>query len=390
MQISVVSPLFFGGDVSRLTKLISIGLLLTILGFFLPISSKAGNNIFYALVLLPFIISIFTKERGSYSAGELTPWFIFFVITMSIFAFQDAPLKAVKYAIYLISFWFVISSLVSRRIIDSDRLALWLMTISLVFSLTLLFTHFIINGEPLYSRPNFWATWRFGNPIHVCMLLVCFSVIGVAALPKRFQLPIGVIVILASLVIQSLFQTRSGIAGLLAAGLFLLLVLLVNRANIGKTVFVIVFIMFFGLILLYQMDIFDILVDRGGSYRLELYKITLSEYLSCNLLTGCGYKYDFQSTLNGGGRIAHPHSIYSSLLLYLGPVSLISFLALLIRAFFINYRVTSPWFYGVVASSAFFIVDGKLILDNINITWACLVLPLAIIDGQTKFRESEK
>lgn len=386
-----ISPVKFPEDVSFFTKLMTLGLLLILVGSFIPISSKFGNNIFYILVLLPFLISLATRERTNYCLGVLAPWFFGFVAVMSVFAFQQEPLKAVKYPIYLVCFWSVISSLVARQIINPDKLALWMMGLSITFSVALLFIHFVVNAEPLSVRPNFWETFRFGNPIHVCMLLVCFTVTGIMALPKRLQPVLGSIVILLILVIQSLFQTRSGIAGLLGAGAFLILVFASNNFNIGKAGIIAALLVVIGGVLINQMNLFDVLMARGDSYRLELYRIVWSEYLDCNLLSGCGYGYEFKSTLSGGHPIAHPHSIYSSLLVYLGPLSLTALLALQLRAFTANWKIMSPWFYGVAASSAFFLLDGKNILDNLNITWICLILPLAIIDGQTRInQESNK
>ncbi|WP_157794327.1 hypothetical protein [Endozoicomonas ascidiicola] len=385
-----ISPVKFPEDAHFLTKWMTLGLLLTIVSSFIPLSSKFGNNIFYLLVLLPFLISLTTGERANYRLGTLTPWFIGLIALMSVFAFHTEPLKAIKYAIYLICFWSVISSLVARQIINTDKLALWLMVISVSFSLLLLFIHFVINAEPLSIRPNFWESFRFGNPIHVCMLLVCFSVIGIMALPNRLRPVLGGIIILLILVIQSLFQTRSGIAGLLGAGLFLILVIATNKGSIGKSGFIAAAVVVIGGVLINHMNLFDVMMARGESHRLELYKIAWSEYQNCNWLTGCGYGYEFISTLKGGAPVVHPHSIYSSLLVYLGPLSLIALLALQLRAFIANWKIMSPWFYGVAASSAFFMLDGKNILDNLNITWICLILPLAIIDGQTRLKKTEK
>ena len=385
------SPVMFPSGVTFFTKLITLGLLLTIVSSsFMPISSKLGNNIFYLFVLLPFLVSLVTKERSNYQLGALSPWFFGFIAVMSVLAFRHEPLKAIKYAIYLICFWSVISSLVARQIINTDKFALWMMGLSIVFSVTLLFIHFVINADPISIRPNFWETFRFGNPIHVCMLLVCFTVVGVMSLPKRLQPVLGSIIILSILIIQSLFQTRSGIAGLLGAGAYLLLVITSKRINIGKTGLITMLVVLIGVTLIYKLNFFDVLMARGESYRLELYRIVWSEYLGCNLISGCGYGHDFNSTLSDGQPIAHPHSIYSSLLVYLGPLSLIALLALQLRAFFANWKIMSPWFYGVAASSAFFLLDGKNILENLNITWICLVLPLAIIDGQSKICQESK
>ncbi|WP_163370190.1 YfhO family protein [Endozoicomonas acroporae] len=387
MKIASAVPFHFNVEISKLTKLMTIGVVLTIIGFFLPISSKASNNIFYGLVLLPFIISLFTKERYHYSLGDLSPYYFFFVIVMGLFAFPDEPVKAIKYVIYLVCFWVVVTTIVSRQILNEKKFAIWLMAITFVFCFSLLFIHFIINGEPISSRPNFWATWRSGSPINACMLLVFFTAVGIATLPKYLQLPLGVSAILVSLIIQSLFQTRSGIAGLLGAGTFMVLAMMANKKMIGQAFFITISILIVGIVILYHLDFFDILVARGNSYRSELYRVTFSEYLTCNKFTGCGYNYEFQSTLTGGIHIAHPHSIYGSLLLYLGPVSLIALLVLLLKAFLMNLKTTSPWFYGVAASSAFFLVDGKNILDHPNIIWVCLILPLAIIDGQSKLKK---
>ena len=382
-------PIYFEANTSFVRKIITTGLFLTVIGFFLPISNKAGNNIFYGLVLLPFLASLFTKERYNYSWGKLTPYFLLLVATMGILALPDSPVKAIKYSIYLLVFWTVISTLTSQKNLDTDTLAIWLMTISFIFCLTLLFTHFIVDEQPLSSRPNYWNTWRSGNPILACSLLVCFTVTGIAALPQHLRLRIGTIAILASLIMQSLFQTRSGIAGLLGVAVFTTLAFAAHSKKISHTLFISLSIFIISLAIFYQLNVFETLIARGGSYRFELYTISLSEYLGCNIFAGCGYDYNIQSTLKDGAPIAHPHSIYMSLLLYFGPISLLGLFALLLRALQLNLKDTSPWFYGVVASSAFFMVDGSKILSNPNIIWICLILPLAIIDGQSRIQKNE-
>ena len=388
MTLPNLSPISFSEDTSFLKKLLAIGLCLTIAGFYMPISNKMSNNIFYGLVLLPFLISLFTKARKEYRLGVLSPFFIFLTLCMGAFAFRDIQEQSIKDIIYLICFWTVTSTLISSKVINQNKLALWLMAISFIFCLNILFIHFVLDGQPLSSRPNLWATWRSGSPIDASMILVCFMAIGIATLPKHLRISIGSIAVILALIIQSYLQTRSGLAGMISSGIYAIFLWLFRGRRFNKTLLGGLVTLIAGIIIINHFGFFDIFISRGDSNRIELYQVALKAYMECNIFTGCGYNFDFNSSLRNGEYVAHPHSVYSSLLVYLGPFSLLSLLALQFKAFLNDIKSPSPWFYGVVASSAFFLIDGSKILNHPNLTWICLIFPLAVIDGISKQKDN--
>ncbi len=364
-------------------RVFSIGLAVFILSYFLPISNKASNNIFYGLVLVPCLIAM-VKKRDIFKTGELFPYFLVMVGTMTLIAFPDEP-KAIKYAVYLIGFWLVTSTVFARNYIDSDRAAIWLMLIATLFCIALLIDHTLLQGNPIALRPSLYQTWRSGNPIMACMLLSLFTVVGLSVLIKDKRYILSTCLLVSSLILQSLFQTRSGFVGYVAvlatypvAG-----ILMETRHNIRHTVWFMAVVG--GLVfLLYQLGLFTALIEKGDSFRLELFQVSLEHYSQCSVMTGCGYNYDFDDVLQNGLYIDHPHSIYMSALVYLGPLSLLALLVLLVRAFLTGIKIKTNWLWGLIASSAFFLVDGSKILNNPSIIWICLLFPLAVIDGLSR------
>ncbi|WP_422409951.1 MULTISPECIES: O-antigen ligase family protein [unclassified Endozoicomonas] len=370
----------------KIIKFITFGLIFFLISFLFPISNKTGNNFFYSMVLLPFLLSLLTKGRTFYSTGSLFPIALISLTIMLFVTTPHNPVKAIKYFIYLVSFWVVASTLVRENVIDIEKLAILMMFASLLFSLALFFVHLFIKGYPLSSRPNLHMIFRLGNPIMASMLLTFFTTTGIAILIDKKKYLISVIILILSISMQVLLQTRTGLAGYLGAFLALSIFILFSSQNIKEKIRIaIAFAAIISLLFLaLRLGIFDRLIERGSSHRIELYIITISEYLkNCNFLFGCGINYELSSVLNNGTAINHPHSIYSSQLIYFGILSLICILALQTKALLLFISKPNPWLYGFVAASVCFLFDGSKLYTNPGIEWLFFWFPLAILDGLT-------
>lgn len=370
----------------RIIKFITFGLIFFLISFLLPISNKTGNNFFYSLVLLPFLLSLFSKGRTFYSTGTLFPIALISLTIMLFVTTPHNPIKGIKYFIYLTSFWVVVSTLVRENVIDIEKLAIFMMFSSLLFSLAIFFVHFFIKEYPLSTRPNLHTIFRLGNPIMASILLTFFTSIGMAVLINKKKYLISTFVLILSVSMQILLQTRTGLAGYVGAFSVLSITILFSTQNKKEKIkLAIAFAVIISLsFLALRLGIFDRLIERGSSHRIELYTITASEYIkNCNLLFGCGINYELSSVLNNGSAINHPHSIYSSQLIYFGALSLICILALQTKALLLFISKPSPWFYGFAAASVCFLFDGSKLYTNPGVEWLFFWFPLAVLDGLT-------
>nr|HIL75005.1 hypothetical protein [Rhodospirillales bacterium] len=370
--------------------MITIGLLVMFVGFLSPLSTKAVNNIFYALVILPLIGVLFIDKGKSITTGKNFRLFIGFILLSSLPIIISGDIQGVRHIVYAVCFWVTVSSITykhKKRLDSAIKIACILV---ILFACTLLFIHFVIHGAPLSTRPNFWATWRSGNPIIVSMFISLFCIMFCSKLfLEKKVLTAFTLFIFASFLIL-LFQTKAGLFGFVIA-IPTLLFIRIFEGKADKNLYI---LFFAGLsitlslaYLVYLTGFIDQMLSKGDSHRLKIYDLIIHEYIQCGSLIGCGYNYEIQSTLHNKTILAHPHSVYLSQLLYFGLPSVILLISLQVKSFFMARKIVPNIAVGILVSAIFLLVDGSKLINNPNPTWLFFFLPLAIIDGLSTTKE---
>mgnify|MGYP007064762857 CR=1 FL=1 len=289
-----------------LTIIITVSLIAYCASFYLPLTSKAKNNIFYIGVSLPTAICLMLNLKETLYIIKTYIWVFLSIAALStLFASDTKDLKA---ALYLSLLFF------SLKIICSNEHRAWRNPIILYSLLsTALFIHFTVQwfmegvDQELWERYSFFLG-HYINPVYTCTLItssLCSLWLFLiephtSARSKAVHfLSIGLLVG-AVLLCTVMFQSRSTLLGF---SMFLAAYALLRRqwslilgmAAITLIAFII-------------GDIWEVLLERGLSYRPEIWKDAISRVVDvCGILTGCGSDgHQF------AGQWPHAHSAYVS------------------------------------------------------------------------------
>jgi len=130
----------------------------------------------------------------------------------------------------------------------------------------------------------------------------------------------------------------------------------------------------------------EILGDRGGSYRLQIWQIAL-EKIAEHPWIGHGYDSDLHIDVGLDYLLAEPHSFVLGVLYYIGIIGMIPWAFVLLWGLFSGYRQRlQPLFilastllvYGIGAG----LTEGGAVLTRPREHWFLLWIPLALIAGQ--------
>ena len=369
----MVSALNFA-RLGRLALALLLGLFC--LAFYLPLSSKAVNNIFYIGLAVPMLLWLLARPRA---LVELRPFAWLFGLLALMVALDASDPADLKKTLYLVLF-FVACLFLSARY--------WALHAPLLlFALCSL-------GLLLFVLADWLWIWT-----HSGQWIRYERFLGESLNPVYFSLLLGfALLYLWMFHIAERLQQRS--TWLMLLGLFVLSVLLVLCASIfqsrstllGYAVFFVGFLLYrrlfwlglglgLGLLLLAVLSgVDDLLVQRGLSYRLDIWQAALQRWLGeCSLWWGCGK--DGVLLL---GQFHHPHSGYLAMLYRNGLLGALLFL--IFALLYLRYARSPgvPWLLLSLFGWGSLLTTTNGVLTSPQPLWIYFWLPtfMAIIAGQ--------
>lgn len=347
------------------------------LAFYSPLSSKAVNNIFYVGIALPVLVWVLVRPKALWEKMSPLSWF--FALLALMVALDAGDLADLKKALYLWMFFFCLLYLSSDYWSLHGSLFLFSggSVAILLFASVLWLLRGVQNGE--WGR--FVFLWGQGiNPVYFSLLigfallyLWMFHVAERLEKKSRLLLLVGLFVLsILQLINASVFQSRSTLLGY--SLFFVCFVLSKRMLWLGLGVSVGLFV----LVVLLGVD--DMLLQRGLSYRLDIWQAALQRlYTDCGLWWGCGREEGLLL-----GRFYHPHSGYVAMLYrngLVGSVLLVMFAALYLR----NARGEGrPWLLASLLGWGSLLTTTSGVFTTPQPLWVYVWLPtfMAIIAGQ--------
>jgi len=192
-------------------------------------------------------------------------------------------------------------------------------------------------SQQYWPRITLWGQGQ--NPVYAGLLisssLVFLWLFHVEPRLRERSRPAYLVALLGLVVLGGLcavvFQARSALVGFVA---FLLVFLIQRRLVVVGGLLALA-----AAISLWDTGVADALLERGGSYRFEIWMDALRRLESdCSVLVGCG-KDDYRFL----GQFFHPHSAYVSILYEGGAIGLALFSAMSIAFFVTAWRSRSRW-----------------------------------------------
>lgn len=304
--------------------------------FFLPLSSKAVNNIFYIGLAVPTFFWMLRHARDLpvifRSHSVLMVLLLGFLVLSAI-----ADVSSIKRILYVLLFFFA-CLLLARK--DGAR------TVYFAYSAIacLIFLYLIVGWLWQYRVSGMWGRQVFwgsaSNPVYASLLILSalvfvwlFYIEGFLLSRSRWQLFAGMFLLMcACLLCVLVFQARSALLGAL---LFFMAYLIQRRLIFLGAILVLV-----ACGLTYFSGIGSLLLERGVSYRVVIWEDALHHLVnSCFVWLGCGVdEYKFL------GQFMHPHSGFVSTLYRFGVVGGALFSVFAMVFFWQGWKSRSPWF----------------------------------------------
>ena len=349
-----------------------------LLSYYLMVSTKSLNNIFYLGLAVPCFAFSLINYRAT---GELLKqfyWLFALLVILSLLEVQQV--KDIKRGFYLL-FFFVSCLLVDQ---GKERLKYWL----LPFSLTCLFMLFYITADWIWiwSHTGNWIRYSYWLGVYFhpgfFAMLMCFGLlIGWMLflgpwLEQRYE-KVGYILGLAifSVVIllcTTIFQSRTALLGY---GLFFIGLIIYKRFYlIGLMLIIAMVAVVFGL----GFD--EQLANRGLSYRTiiwqEVWRLLLHE---CNPLVGCNFPQGYKIL----GQFDHPHNVYLAMFYRNGLLGGGLFCLFVAYFFYRGIKAKSVWLIISLFGWGAFITENDSLFTKPEAFWVYFWLPvfMTILDS---------
>lgn len=304
--------------------------------FFLPISSKASNNIFYAGVAVPALIWWFRNPRSCFSVFRVSvPFFVFFALLSFFLGWKD--LSFLESSSYLLLMFIACAMLEQHR-----RAIVGAFLIFAIVCFAMLFVGIIewikvMRVADVAPRIILWG--QSENPIFAALMIICgmtflwvFHVEDYLARRADWVKWFGFCAFVSLCITCAVvFQARSALIGL-----FLFLAAYVIQRDYLKPALIAVALLLLGLLV---SGAGDVLLERGVSFRPAIWEAAIRRIVEdCSIVTGCGR--DRHKLL---GAFEHPHSAYLSVLYQGGVIGFALFAAMGTTFLVSTWRARSRW-----------------------------------------------
>lgn len=356
----------------RFTLLLGICLLVFLVSFFLPISRKAANNIFYVGVALPTVIWLLLHP-GALLAFLRRYADVLLLLTglVLLYAWRDpSDLKRLLYVLLLLASFVVLNA-------RSEENCVRLFSAFAVVAMAVLIGS-IVWWLWLYVSTGTWVRLQLWggaeNPVHAALMLSTMLAFvwlyhvdpRMVGRPAPWRYSAIILFVVLGLLCTMVFQARSAIAGLLV---FLLGYLVWRRMLLGGLLIIL------GVLAVsWGLGLQALLMERGVSFRLAIWQDVLDRVTHhCGLLLGCepsGYRFL--------GQFYHPHNTYLSLFYRTGVVGGLLFATFMLVFFWVAARGRSRWLLVSLIGWGAMLSSGSGIFSSPQPLWVYFWCPVLL------------
>jgi O-antigen ligase len=371
--------------------------------FFFP--SNKSHYQFFLLVFLSGIVWLLMRGKQNLAwlfkarllqVGGLYLMFYFLSIFWSVDADIAERFGEVKTVIYLLIFSIIIFYCLDRCpdfLTSLIKLIMVVAGFSLVFNLILFY---VVNGNPLTAR--FHGFGRLWSPLWMAAIYGALTVILMSILTHRFnqfsrtQKIWLMLTIIAYFIAVLATQSRMAIAATIMVSF--LVAISGNVSSKFRLFSVLGILVMLMLTLWLSSSVFDRMLERGQSYRLDIWQGALS-LLSDKPYTGYGAGSDIQieTAVQMVDGWHHYHSSYVATLVDLGWIGFSLALLLMTFTFVTAWRQrqilavqisAGVFLYCLLISLTF----GEGFISRMNVQWLLFWLPFLVIAYHQATRES--
>jgi hypothetical protein len=368
---------------NKLQLYFGAALLIFLLSFILNSSAKVTNNVFYALIALPGLFFVLKHRGAGVFRQPLGVAWAAFMLWFLVPAAVAGDFQFYKHILYVSLFIMVVAGLADNEFFRSSNFVrgqFW----TVCFYILSVSVYGWVTGRFVFGQRVDLLPARMENVIYASGWLVCCLALAlpVWARERRWIEAAGAVV-LTLVVAAFIVQTRTALVG--AAFLFAVCALYAVRLSPKRSVLALLaflLIALAGFWVVKDEQWIKLLMVRGDSFRIELFEIMTGEWRNCGWLLGCGVEFRTAQTLTGGMAIQHPHSIFVSMGVYTGAVSLALFLVLMAATLWNAVRLHEGWGLYLACALVMLNFDGAKLIGNPDELWVLVLLPAAMVLGR--------
>ena len=356
---------------------------LFLISFYLPLTSKSVNNIFYVGLALPSALMVAYDFAYFKKILKEFYWFFLIVLLISLFDFNEA--KDLKEGVYLLLF-FLVCVFLDR---GQENVKNCLLVFSAFSVLVLAFV--TVDWVLIWAQTSEWKRYDqlLGEPVHpgFFAILICFGILSAWVFgisdwlqnksPKVLYALGFLTVSFLVLLCATVFQSRTALLGF--AVFFFGFLQYQKLYTLGFLV------IGFLVVLVFALGFDELLLNRGLSYRGEIWQEVIRQLTTeCDIWTGC---VPGEKIL---GEFYHPHNAYLAMLYRNGILGASVFLVFMVIFFTRSMRVKSRWMLLSLFGWGCLLTEINSILTSPEPFWIYFWLPvhMAIIETQNIFPRS--
>lgn len=339
--------------------------------YMLGASSHAASNFFYLFLGIPTLAYLVRNPKELLSAIYDCKWlYLFFLsaIFAELFSLYGEWGKTLKYVCYLTLLIFVLKIVSSNEIL-LKRVFLLFSALSVLIGMLVVFewlAAYFNSGE--YVRVILFGV----SPTYISMMfLLGMSVATIFLIEEKIsdkpiiiKFPIIILLLGFSIIVIAFLQSRSA---LLSLTVFIFVYGLLKLGLWRVIGLIAVF-----LIILFLSGAYEFFLERGTSYRTEIWVDGWQHYKSeCSILFGCGS----QDPHVFSNQFQNPHSGYLGTLLDYGLAGFVALSAFLIQYIIWAVKNNSGWFFISIGGWTAAIASSSGFIDSPEPQWIYLWIP---------------
>jgi len=359
----------------RALRVLPYGVLMFLFFMFAAPTSKVANQIFYLVVLLPTLLSCKLLFKNKLLSTALWPIIamVFFWALFSFVSFEQVDWgnvgKRFKHAIYVVAFISASYYLLLTKLVSARELATYLFVLVASYSALSFISFYWLDGHALTARLS--PILRLNSPIFVPIILTVFGVPLMQWLIESKKIGSAMAVFFIMLFFVYFYNSRAAMVGLFFG--IVGLSFFGYKSGQKRFISLIVLIALGSLIISY---FYGNILNRGISYRTEIWLSGLNKIADCGWFIGCGFGGNSDIIINSGLSFQHAHNLFLSHLINAGLFGLISLLGLLFYTVYKGLKGHAFMTLGLLVGCVALFFDGHLIITNPDDIWLIFWLPL--------------
>jgi O-antigen ligase len=354
-------------------------------GFFVIPSTHWHNNIFYAFILFPYLLTLRLRRIQLICPSNiwvlsmvLACYMCFTLLWAEHVVFKDY-IYYIRRVIYLFVFLSVTIELALRYPKFIDYLFVFLCWVAALTAIASILWFYSSNSFPLKRlqylgdqvRNSIVGASAYGMVAIVC----CFYFLKTKKSYAWIYTMLSVVILFS----VTLTQSRGPLGALLVT--FLMGAIITRNKKL--LVMVLCVILFEGLMFFCIEEFKEIIIKRGLSYRYEIFQQILPR-IKAALIFGEGISTDTTFIMADGSKWNHPHNVYVGTTLYGGLTGLFLFFILQVMALWealLCFIRENDFTYMALLVFAFIciIVSDHRVISHPDALWIYLWLPLALV-----------